>query len=358
VIPVGDVGTQTLAFSKRLVRLDSRKWDIRRGVLNGALVVAPLVVGFSLGLAVPSVLVTVGALNLLLVETPFPGRTAGRVLLVAAATNALAFGAGSLVATLPRFIELPFVGAGMFLALWTARSRDWEPAGSIAAVMFAFAVGVPPASAMGLLERPLAVLIGGVWIVSALAVLYSIFPQRPADFFELRPTAPTLSRPTEQSTTEHCLAVGVTGAIGLLIGIELGLPRDYWVLVTVLVALRPDLATTLAYSSARIVGTVLGAGVAFAVTTLSSSPWVLFPILFGTATLAYITRSVSYVVYSLGITVAIIVLLNLAYSGGPALAVTRIVDTLIGGGLAMAAALVLARGLTGPAHLPASAGRP
>ena len=52
--------------------------------------------------------------------------------------------------------------------------------------------------------------------------------------------------------------------------------------------------------------------------------------------------SETLVPHSIGIALIIIVLLDLVYSGGPTLAVDRIIPTEIGGFLALAAALALA----------------
>jgi hypothetical protein len=342
---LGSEGTElerrAVTFSRDLLRVDHRGFGATRAVLYAVLVVAPLAVGFAVGLPEASVLVTVGALNLLLVEANFPTLTRTRVLLVATGTNALAFGAGTLVGLLPRTLELPFVAAGIFLALFGRHPSEWESSRFIAAVMFVFAVGVPPTVPLGVILRPGAILLGGVWVLSALAVV-SLLSRRasPGLFARAREAGSPPAGAGPRSALPAAM-VAVTAAVGLLIGLELGLPRDYWVMLTVIVALRPDLSGTIAYGTARTLGTVVGAAGAFVVTTATSAVWFLFPILAATTILAFAFRGVNYLVYSVGITLTIILLLNLVYSGGPALAVARVVDTAIGGSLALVAALLV-----------------
>ena len=336
-----EIEGRLLRLLEELTRWERGRIDLRRGALGALLVVLPLVIGYLVGLAEAAVLVSVGALNLLLVEAPKPGRTPGRTLLVAVGVNAVAFGAGTIVGLLPRLVELPFVAVGIFVALLGSRWATWQNASFIAAVMFVFAVGVPPTTEIGILLRPSAVLLGGVWVVSTLAVLNMLRSSPERDVFSPPVPSPRIDLASSRARNRHAAAVAITATAGLWLGLVLGLPRDYWVMLTVLVALRPDLAATVSYSASRGAGTVVGAAGAFAVTSLTSSPWILFPVLGATTWLALATRSVNYLVYAVGITLTVILLLNLAYSGGPSLAVTRVIDTVIGGALALVAAFLL-----------------
>lgn len=311
-----------------------------RGLLNAALVVTPLAVGYLLGLLEATVLVAIGALNVLLVEWPFPAPTSGKVLVVATGSNAMAFAVGTAVGLLPRWFEIPLIALCLFVALWGTRFADWENVSFFAGVMFVFAVGVPPTTTIGVLLRPAAVLLGGAWAISALAFLSVLRSRQSPDFFA--PLPGRTPHPTGTPATVHSAVLAATATVGLVIGLSLGLPRDYWIMLTVLVALRLDVALTLSYTAARIVGTVAGAAIAFVLTSLTSDPWVLLPILLATTFASFASRSVNYVVYSIGITLTVIVLLNLVYSGGPALAVARVIDTVIGGSLALVVAVVLA----------------
>lgn len=330
-------------FAQELVHLEPARLDFRKAVLGASLVLIPLIVGFALGLAEASVLVTIGALNLLLVQLPSPSATRWRVLMVGVVANAAAFGAGTLVGLAPVTAEIPLVAVAIFCALLGTRNTEWEGASFIAAVMFCFAVGIPPTTLAGVVLRPAAVLLGGTWTLAVLSVIQLLWPrfpsgvEQPSSARRVHPEAPM------GPVVTHSAVVAVTVAAGLLVGIGLGLPRDYWIMLTVLVALRLDLASTVNFAAARIVGTVVGASAAFVVTTWTASPWILFPILALTTALCLATRGVNYTVYAVWITLTVILLLNLVYSGGPTLAIARVIDTVIGGALALAAAFVLAR---------------
>ena len=328
-------------FSAELLRTRPKQFDLRRGVLDAILILTPLVVGFALGLAEAAVIVSIGALNFALVEAPTPKDGRGKVLAVTVVANSAAFGAGTLVGLTPVEVEIPLVAAGVFVALLGVGSSRWELTSFIAAVMFSFAVGIPPTTLAGVVLRPLGVLLGGTWCLLAF-VLLELSPKRlPA---RMRPKVADLPPARDapvRVVVGHGAVVALTVVVGLLIGARLGLPRDYWVMVTVLVALRFDLVGTLSISVARILGTIVGAAGAFVVTTLTADPWILFPILAATTALTIASRAVNYVVYAVWVTLTIILLLNLVYSGGPQLAIARVIDTVIGGGLAMVAVLLL-----------------
>ena len=340
-VDVSTTEERSPAFAERLVRLDTRALTLPLGVLYAALVVLPLVIGFLLGLAEASVLVSIGALNLLLVGVPYPGKTSARVLAVACGTNALAFGAGTIVGLVPRLLEVPFVALGIFVALWGTRHHRWENVSFFAAVMFVFAVGVPPTTAWGVVLRPSAVLLGGIWALAMLELVSLLLPRLSIDLSEPPGDGPPSAGQPTFAVTGHIAAVAVTATLGFLVGLQLGLPRDYWIMLTVLVALRPDLASTYAYSMARILGTIVGAAAALLITTLTADPRILFPVLAVTTGLCFATRGVNYLVYSVWITLTVILILNLVYSGGPTLAIARVIDTVLGGALALVAALVL-----------------
>jgi uncharacterized membrane protein YccC len=324
--------------AESLVELRTDRFDLRRGLRGAALVIAPLIVGYALGIVEASVLVTLGALNLLLVEAPAPATTPWRTLALGSVANTLAFASGTVLSHAPFVVEAPLVGLGIFVAFLFTRWPQWENVGFIAAVMFVFSVGIPVTNFEGEALRPLAVLLGGAWAMLGISV-YSFATSK------TRATPRSAERPSPtiawKKVEGHAAAVGAVVAIGLAVGTQLGLERDYWIMLTIIVALRFNLSATVAYSAARILGTIAGASVAFVVTDATQDPWILFPILAAVTALCLATRAVNYTLYAVWITLTVIVLLNLAYSGGPALAITRVVDTVIGGSLALLAAAAL-----------------
>jgi hypothetical protein len=341
------------AFLRDLVRSRPEAFDPWFGLGAAGVILAPLALGTLLGAGTAGVLVTLGALNLFLAALPRPHRSPDRLIALAAITNAVAFGAGGLVATLPVALELPCVAAGLTLPLLMGRNPWWEGLGVAAAVMFAVGVGLPVVGTGSAPLRAAAMLLGG-----AIGLLGWLALMRRAPAVRAREDPTPLIEPGMRvplrAVAYYDLVVGLTAAAGFAIGIGLGLERDFWIMLTVLVALRPRFAVTLAYSVARILGTVLGASLAFVVTEYTANFAVLFAVLAFSAAVTIATRPVNNAFYAIWLTLFVIGLLNIVYTGGPGFAVTRILDTGIGGALAIAAGLLLSRTLPrGPGAAPA-----
>ena len=54
--------------------------------------------------------------------------------------------------------------------------------------------------------------------------------------------------------------IGIASALGYTIGLVLGLPRDFWIVVTIIVAvtLRPNGSPIVTFTSMMIIGTTVG----------------------------------------------------------------------------------------------------
>jgi hypothetical protein len=89
------------SFARDLARSQPERFDLHSGIRGGILVLAPLVVGWALGILPQVVLVAVGALNLLFVDAARPQVTRWPLLAVSVGANAAAFAAGTLVALTP-----------------------------------------------------------------------------------------------------------------------------------------------------------------------------------------------------------------------------------------------------------------
>jgi uncharacterized membrane protein YccC len=95
---------------------------------------------------------------------------------------------------------------------------------------------------------------------------------------------------------------------------------------------------TLSFTAMRVLGTIAGAVLGFVTTVLigANAPLAIVP-MFAFGVGMFSTRNANYIVFTLFLTAFIIVLLNLAYPGDQLLALTRILDTCIGGALALSA---------------------
>jgi Fusaric acid resistance protein-like len=333
---VTDDRARTSRFLADLVHVAPHRFDPALGIGGAALLVGPLIAGQLLGLGTAAVLVAFGVLNLLFATLPRPQATPPRVALVAVLTNSAGFTVGSLLFHLPVVLELPLTAVAVTGMLLAGRHPHWENLGGMAAVMLVVGIGLPAPDLGAIPLRSLEIAVGGAlgWL-GWLALTRSLPPLRGGT------TATTAAPPAAavplRTALPYATVVGITVAAGLGIGLGLGLARDYWIMLTVVVALRQEWSSTFAFAIARIVGTVAGASLAFFVTGYVSTPAILLLVFFASAALTISTRAVNATLYAVWVTLFVIGLLNLLYAGGPGYALLRILDTLIGGGLALVA---------------------
>jgi hypothetical protein len=341
----GPPGVRVAAFFRLLFTITPGRLDLTFGLRAAVFVVVPLFLGLATGQVLAGVLVTLGTLNLFMVQAPRPGHTPVAVIVLAVGTNALAWGLGTVVGTTTGPLQWALVGVGVFGILLTKRYARFNQLALFAAVMYVVAVGLPGGLSAALLQGAL-IAVGGLWgLVGVILPAYVAWVERPLRQPEGSP--PPVPLPAGV-TVGFSLAVAGTVAFGLALGPLLGLPRDYWVMLTVLCALHPALRDTFQYATMRAVGTIAGAAVAFALTVSVTDPWLLGGIVVVAAAMTFAVRAVNYTHYAIVLTVFLILLLNLAYQGGPRLAVDRVIDTAIGGTLAIVAGLGLALAKRGP----------
>jgi hypothetical protein len=122
--------------------------------------------------------------------------------------------------------------------------------------------------------------------------------------------------------------------LGLCAGVtrSLSLRQWYWVPMTALLVLKPDLQQTLTRGFARIGGTIVGAAIATLIAaTLRPEPAALVVLVLLSAALCYVLLNVNYAAYAIAITAYVAFLLALV--GLPELVVvrTRVLNTALGG---------------------------
>jgi Fusaric acid resistance protein-like len=327
-------------FLSDLARVNPHRFDPALGVGAAAVLIAPLVLGQLLGLGTAGVLVTFGVLNLFFATLPRPQASRPRLALVAIATNTVGFAVGSVLVELPVPLELTLTAVAVAVLLLAARNPRWENLGGMAAVLLVVGIGLPSPTAGAIPLRSAEIALGGVIGFAGWLALTRGLPSLAGSDSPAGPGPSTTLVPM-RTVLPYATVVGVTVAVGLGIGLGLGLARDYWIMLTIVVALRQELASTFAFATARIFGTVAGASLGFLVTRYVSSPAILFSVFFVSAALTISTRAVNATLYAVWVTLFVIGLLNLVYAGGPGYAVLRVLDTLIGGALALGAAFVL-----------------
>jgi uncharacterized membrane protein YccC len=107
-------------------------------------------------------------------------------------------------------------------------------------------------------------------------------------------------------------------------------PKPYWVLLTVAVVLKPDFGSIFGRAVQRGVGTLLGVLLgSLALALLPRSTWLLAVMALAAAVLPW-ARGANFGLFSVFQTPVVILLLDVASSGGASLVGARLVDTLIG----------------------------
>jgi hypothetical protein len=309
-----------------------------------------LILGFATGHP-GFVFATLGGMFLANTEGPNGSALPLGILLLACFAEASAFAVGTL-AGLTGPWAIPLVGLGVFVVLAAGGSQASALAARFTAIFFAVGVGLPGGSAGAAEQRLWLALLGGLWALLGIWLYRSLASKnassRTSSSEPLRsklkrytrlPRPSGLSLQTE--TFRHSIAVGAASALGLTVGLALGLPRDFWIVVTIIIALRPKVGPTVDFTEMMVIGTMAGAVIAAAVTLEISSVYLLeaLLLLFGTAMFA--TRGVNLGLFQVFFTPFIIILLNLLYPGEWQLAEIRILDVVIGGAIAVLTAYLV-----------------
>lgn len=299
----------------------------------------PIALGVSTHLVSDGVFVSIGALNVLLVQVRGSARERLARSIWAVGLNSGLLALGTVVGTLG-WVEIPLVAVVLTLVHLANRIPSSANLSMVASAMFVIGVGLPGGSGLAALDRGELALVGGglavFGLVAHLLLLRGL--NRPWPDRDPSTTAPAAG---ELPEWPHALAVGVTAAVGLALALEIGLARDYWVMLTVVVVLRARYSDTLETGVARVVGTVIGAALGAGITLSLVPAPVQGILLLAFAFLFFAVQRVNYLLYSIGLTVFVIVLLNLDFPAGVVLAETRVLDTIVGGALASAVAALL-----------------
>ncbi len=113
--------------------------------------------------------------------------------------------------------------------------------------------------------------------------------------------------------------------------------NGYWIPMTALLVLKPQWGHTLSRGIARMLGTVAGAGIALLLARLLPLPtWVLPTLVVMSAFGCYALQAVNYAVFSVFITLYIVFLFRFGGFSETAAAHIRLVNTVVGGSLALA----------------------
>src|SRR5215831_4476692 len=325
-------------FVKDIRRLDKSVFSLTTGFRAAAFAIAPIIMGFAIHQ--PALLLaTLGAIFLTNTERAFY-TIPSRILLVACFIQAASFGLGTLVATTSHLLSPILLGIGIFVALTARVSTKWTPVGTFAAIIFAVGAGLPGYSVQSAGVRTLFSLIGMLWALLGIeihrfALSHRIQQQQQSQSESIvseqqPPTQPRLV------ALRSALMIGIASAIGNTIGLVSGLPRDFWAVLTIIVAIRPSPSLTISLTCMMVLGTILGALIAAVITLENSNPYLRLVLLFSFAVMLFATMRVNVILTQIFLVPFIIILLNIYYPGQWYLSFIRILNVAIGGAIAVA----------------------
>ncbi|HVG27224.1 MAG TPA: FUSC family protein [Acidobacteriaceae bacterium] len=137
-------------------------------------------------------------------------------------------------------------------------------------------------------------------------------------------------------TSEYVARLALTLLVSTAIYRVFKVRNGYWIPMTALLVLKPQWGHTLSRGIARLVGTLLGAGIALGLARLLPFPtWVLMGLVAGSAWACYALQAVNYATFSVFITLYIVFLFRFGGFSETAAAHIRLANTAMGGGLAL-----------------------
>jgi Fusaric acid resistance protein-like len=264
------------------------------------------------------------------------------VVLVACFAEAASFGLGTLVATTSHILSPILLGIAVFAALIAWASTKWAAVGTFTAIIFAIGVGLPGYSIQSAGLRTLFSLIGMLWALLGIEIQRFVLSHRIQQLSESESAASEQQQQQQQPPTPRlaalrsALMIGIASAVGYTIGLVLGLPRDFWIIITIIVAVRPNGSLTIIFTSMMIIGTIAGALIAGVVLHETTNLYLLLVLLFSFAVMVFATARVNVILTQIFLVPFIIILLNIYYPGEWYLSFIRILDVAIGGAIAVA----------------------
>lgn len=138
----------------------------------------------------------------------------------------------------------------------------------------------------------------------------------------------------------HAVRVGVVTAVASALAHGLALERGYWVTLAAAATLQPQLPDTFLKVTQRVLGTMVGALIAAALTGVIDDPRLMLAVVFCGAVVSVSAQPVSYALFATFLTPTFVLLAE-ARAHDPSLVGVRVVDTLVGGGVALLGARLL-----------------
>ncbi len=140
---------------------------------------------------------------------------------------------------------------------------------------------------------------------------------------------------------KHSLRLSVTMMVGYLVGDVLEFQNPYWILLTIIVIMRPSYGLTKSRSKDRIIGTLLGAVIAAVLVLFIENPYVLGTLGIVSLIVAFSVIQKNYKVSATFVTLSVVFIYAILRPDILVVIQYRIFDTLIGAALSFIAILWL-----------------
>lgn len=146
----------------------------------------------------------------------------------------------------------------------------------------------------------------------------------------------------QSSFFRHGLRLAFTLSAGYCISHLFNIPQSYWVLLTIVVIMKPSFSVTKKRSMERVAGTVIGGIIAIALLSLiENNTTILLSLLLPFAVGTFSFLSYNYGIGVIFITPFILFLIGILDDGSTEMATIRIADTILGGFLAFIANYII-----------------
>lgn len=140
---------------------------------------------------------------------------------------------------------------------------------------------------------------------------------------------------------KHSLRLAVTVVLGYILGHVFAFQNPYWILLTIIVIMRPSYGLTKVRSKDRIIGTLIGGAVAAGMVLLIQNPYLYAVLGIGSLIIAFSMVQRNYKASATFITLSVVFIYGIIEPDISTVIQYRIIDTVLGAALSYVAMLFL-----------------
>jgi len=146
---------------------------------------------------------------------------------------------------------------------------------------------------------------------------------------------------TKSSIFRHAVRLTIALLIGYSIGVLLHVENAYWILLTIVVIMRPGYGLTRQRSNKRLIGTIVGVVVAILLIQVSENPYYFVSIAAISMLFAFSLLQRNYLIAAAAITLNVVFVFSLIDSDHWDVITYRLVDTLIGAAVSVVVSYIV-----------------